>query len=186
MKKMLKLPLFLGICGTTCAAILAGVYSLTSPIIASNEEKKANINYYEMFADYGNSSTLTISKDETVTSSLIDAGVTVKAKVTGGSLNEPGYAYTCTTSGFAGKITFQIAFAEGKYLSFKCISHQESKPVAIENMNTYIKDLSAEEMLSTNTKYVDSTSGASVTGKALSGIIDKCASDYNDSRKENQ
>lgn len=183
MKKIVKLPLFLGICGATCAAILAGVYAFTNPIIAKNEEKKANLNYYEMFADYGNSSNLTIDKNEAISSTLSDAGVSVKAKITGGTLTEAGYAYTCTTKGFAGNVTFQISFAEGKYLSFKVISHQESKPVAIENMNTYIKDLSADEMLSTNSKYTDGTSGASVTGKALSSVIDKCALDYTSSRK---
>ena len=33
MNKMIKLPLFLGICGAACAGVLAGVNALTSPII---------------------------------------------------------------------------------------------------------------------------------------------------------
>ena len=41
MNKMIKLPLFLGICGAACGAILAGVYAFTNPIIEETAAKKA-------------------------------------------------------------------------------------------------------------------------------------------------
>ena len=42
MNKLVKLPLFLGAVGCICGGVLAAVNFITEPVIAANEEKKAN------------------------------------------------------------------------------------------------------------------------------------------------
>ena len=53
MNKLVKLPLFLGICGGVCAAVLAGVNALTSPIIEKAKADKANAAYISMYNEFG-------------------------------------------------------------------------------------------------------------------------------------
>ena len=53
MNKMLKLPLFLGVCGTVCAGLLAGVYALTNPIVQKAKAEKANAAYISMYSEFG-------------------------------------------------------------------------------------------------------------------------------------
>lgn len=183
MNKLIKLPLFLGVCGGVCAGILAGVYAFTNPIILENAEKKANQAYYDTFKEFGNENTLVIDKTLSISDNLKNLGVVTKASVTTTGLN--GMVYSCEVVGSATAggniISFQLAFANGKYYHYTNISNSETPTYGgsiINNMNSYINGLDASTPLSSVQSYIDAISGSTQTGKALSNTIDACAADY--------
>ena len=53
MNKMIKLPLFLGVCGAACAVILAGLYQVTQPIIDKTKAENAAMAYLSMYEELG-------------------------------------------------------------------------------------------------------------------------------------
>ena len=173
MNKMIKLPLFLGICGAACAGILAGVYSFTNPIIVRNAEKVANAAIYSTFANYGNEDTLVVETQD-ISNDLIAVGVSSKKKVTGGSLTD-GMVYKCETvqKGYAGKITFQLAFANGKILSYTDIANSGTKEL--------IGRLSNGEILAGSNAAgysFEIVAGETYTSSALKSAIDVIVADY--------
>lgn len=173
MNKMIKLPLFLGVCGAACAGILAGVYALTNPIVQRNAEKIANAAIYATFSTYGDENSLTVETKE-LTDDLIAVGVLSKKKVTGSGLTD-GMVYNVTTTkkGYAGTISFQLAFAEGKFLSYTNIANSETKEL--------IGRLSNGEILSGTAAAGYSfavVSGETFTSNALKSAIDVIVADY--------
>lgn len=172
MNKMVKLPLFLGICGGVCAGILAGVYAFTNPIITKNTEKAAYQAIYQAFAEFGNEDTLSVSKPMTLSSELKNAGVYNKQSVTGGSLND-GMVYACTTTtkGYGGVISFQVTFANGKFLAYTDLGNSETKSM-IGNMNNIVSGSDASGYA------LAIVSGETFTSKALKSAIDVIAADY--------
>ena len=110
MNKLVKLPLFLGAVGCICGGVLAAVNFITEPVIAANEEKKANAAFYEHFSNFSKKNVVTV-KDE-----LASAGITQKFYCFDESLTFIGTVYECSVVGFAGKntpIKFTVSFANG-------------------------------------------------------------------------
>ena len=110
MNKLVKLPLFLGICGAACAGVLAGVNALTAPIIEQAKLDAANAAYIETYKEYGvTSDHITIEEVEIYAANCTTRALIVNDKV-------KGVAYTCSAKGYGGTISFQVAFANGTYL----------------------------------------------------------------------
>ena len=161
MNKMIKLPLFLGICGAACGAILAGVYAFTNPIIEENAAKKAAESYVSMYKAYGvTTADVVVEGSVSLSDSLFNVGCESRAIVE----KAKGVAYTCNVTGYAGTISFQVAFAEGNYggaLITKIASAFAGKPSA-EKAPTEIYDYT----------------GSSFTGRPISAAIEACRQDY--------
>lgn len=173
MNKLVKLPLFLGICGAACAGVLAGVYAFTNPIIEENTAKAAAQSYLSLYAKYSASETDIVVEDAiTLSDELFNAGCENRAIVA----KAKGVAYTCSYSGYAGKVKFQIAFAEGKYLGFNAITSNESNQgaTAISSMPGLINGKEA----STSLLGEAVLNAASYTGVPLANIIEVCRTDY--------
>ena len=123
MNKIVKLPLFLGIAGAACAGILAGVYSFTQPIVEKTQAEAAAKAYVSMYAEYGvELSDVAVENAVTLSDELFNAGCTGRAIVE----KAKGVAYTCNVTGYAGTISFQVAFAEGNYIGYTNLANNET------------------------------------------------------------
>lgn len=183
MNKLLKLPLFLAICGAACAGILAGVHAWTQPIISANADRKAKEAYYEAFAGVEGleDTSKLLFPDREISDTLKNKGVSAKVAVEYDG-QEVGMVYTCKASGgFGGDINFQIAFYKGKYFKYTDLGHSETPTyggVVISNMNQYIDGVDASSDYTKNTDYNNFITGRSTTAKAISNVILSCAADY--------
>ncbi len=112
MNKMVKLPLFLSVCGVTCATILAGVFTLTHPIIEKTKQENAAKSYVFLYQDYDvNASDIVVEDTTALSDSLFNIGCSSRAIV----IKAKGIAYTCRVSGYSStSIVFQVAFSYGK------------------------------------------------------------------------
>ena len=82
MNKILKLPLFLGIAGAACATVLAGVYSITNPIVQKNQAEAAAKAYVSMYSAYGVELSDVVVEDAiTLSDDLYNAGCSGRAIV---------------------------------------------------------------------------------------------------------
>lgn len=175
MNKMIKLPLFLGICGAACAGILAGINSFTAPVIEQAKIDKANAAYISMYSSFGVTSEHITVED----ADLYEAGCTTKAIIVND--NVKGIAYTCSAKGYAGTISFQVAFANGQYLAYTDLGHGETDGFGkdvIDNFTNLIKGISSDTKLMDNSSYTSAIAGKSITGKALAKAIEVCRADY--------
>lgn len=173
MNKLVKLPLFLGICGAACAGILAGVYSITNPIVEENAAKAAAQSYLDLYKNYSVVEEDIVVEDAMLLSdALFNAGCENRAIVA----KAKGVAYTCSFSGYGGTVKFQIAFAEGKYLGFNAIKSNESNQgkTAIDSMPSLVSGKDANTSL-LEEKVINA---ASYTGVPMANIIEVCRTDY--------
>ena len=175
MNKMIKLPLFLGICGAACAGILAGVNALTAPIIEQAKIDAANAAYIETYKEFGvTSDHIKIEEVEIYAANCTTRAVIVNDKV-------KGVAYTCSAKGYGGTISFQVAFANGKYLGYTDLGNSETPSyggVVIGKMSSLINGIDANESLLNNSGYASAIAGQSITGKAIANAVDACRTDY--------
>ena len=173
MNKLVKLPLFLGIVGASCGAVLAGLYAWTNPIIEENTAKAAAQSYLEIYKKYSVlEGDIVVENAITLSDELFNAGCENRAIVN----KAKGVAYTCSFNGYGGQVKFQIAFAEGKYLGFKALVNKESNQgaAAISGMPGIINGKDAETSL-LDEKLLNA---ASYTGVPLANIIEVCRNDY--------
>lgn len=175
MNKLVKLPLFLGICGAACAGVLAGVNALTAPIIEQAKIDAANAAYIETYKEFGvTSDHITIEEVEIYAANCTTRAVIVNDKV-------KGVAYTCSAKGYGGTISFQVAFANGQYLGYTDLGNSETPSyggVVIGKMTSLIKGIDANESLLNNSGYTGAISGQSITGKAIANAVEACRVDY--------
>ena len=183
MNKLVKLPLFLGITGASCALLLTGVYYLTNPIITNNQLTKENKAYIDLFNDYDSSFNIVGNdlKDEDISESLYNNGVrTIKV------INKvKGKAYKCEGSGRNGTISFIVAFANNKVIGYSNITNSEDAGYGkelIENKipSLFNKGIDASKEVLTKLDYT----GATITGNAISKVIEVCRMDYLNYLKE--
>ena len=174
MNKLVKLPLFLGICGAACAGVLAGVNAITAPIIEQAKIDAANASYIELFKDFG----VTSDHIDVQEATLAEAGCTTKAIIVNDSVK--GVAYTCSVKGYTGpgSINFQIGFANGKYHGYVDLGNTESKTGIIPLINNTIKGIDANEALMSNAKYQAAYAGTTVSAKAIAAAVEVCRADY--------
>jgi len=123
MNKMAKLPIFLGCVGAVCSAALALVNSFTAPKIANDAAEAKALAYKTVLAsaNYKNVEVTPIS-DIDISDELYNAGCKGFGKVD--SIKACVYDFEAT--GYGGKFTFQVAFAEGKYIGFSNLSNTET------------------------------------------------------------
>ena len=174
MNKLVKLPLFLGICGGACAGVLAGVNAITSPIIENAKLEKANAAYMEMYKEFN------VAAADITTQEVEDIqGCSVKAFVD--NANVKGIAYTCQVKGYGGTVSFQIAFANGKYLGYTDLGNSETDgygKAVIAKIGETIGQVDANTSLDNVDAYSALITGKSITGKALKSQIELCRADY--------
>lgn len=179
MNKMLKLPLFLGACGLSCAGLLSGVHALTKGEIQEYKDNKIKEEYVAIFKNNGYNvvkEDLAIKSSLEVSDELYNVGCSGKAIVE--EIN--GVAYTCKVSGYAGAVEFQVAFANGEYLGYTSISHSETSGYGkdlIDGMTKLLKGLNLADSLF-STSYADAIKGKSKTGKPVGEAIEACRADY--------
>ena len=175
MNKIIKLPLFLGICGAACAGILAGVYSFTQPIVQKAQEEAAARAYVSMYTEYSvELSDVKVEGAVTLSDELYNAGCTGRAIVE----KAKGVAYTCQVTGFGGAIKFQVAFAEGKYLGYTNLANSETPSyggVLIEKIATLF---GTKPSADNNALTSDIYSGSSRTGAPIASAVEVCRVDY--------
>lgn len=175
MNKLVKLPLFLGICGAACAGVLAGVNALTAPIIEQAKLDAANAAYIETYKEYGvTSDHITIEEVEIYAANCTTRALIVNDKV-------KGVAYTCSAKGYGGTISFQVAFANGTYLGYTDLGNSETPSYGgkiISSMTSIIKGIDANEALLNNSKFTGAIAGQSITGKAIANAVEACRADY--------
>ena len=183
MNKLVKLPLFLGITGASCALLLTGVYYLTNPIIINNQLTKENKAYIDLFNDYDSSFNIAGNdlKDEDISESLYNNGVrTIKV------INKvKGKAYKCEGSGRNGTISFIVAFSNNKVIGYSNITNSEDAGYGKELLENKIpslfnKGIDASKEVLTKLDYT----GATITGNAISKVIEACRIDYLNYLKE--
>ena len=183
MNKLVKLPLFLGITGASCALLLTGVYYLTNPIIINNQLTKENKAYIDLFNDYDSSFNIEGNdlKDEDISEILYNNGVrTIKV------INKvKGKAYKCEGSGRNGTISFIVAFSNNKVIGYSNITNSEDAGYGKELLENKIpslfnKGIDASKEVLTKLDYT----GATITGNAISKVIEACRIDYLNYLKE--
>ena len=183
MNKLVKLPLFLGITGASCALLLTGVYYLTNPIIINNQLTKENKAYIDLFNDYDSSFNIEGNdlKDEDISDSLYNNGVrTIKV------INKvKGKAYKCESNGRNGTISFIVAFSNNKVIGYSNITNSEDAGYGKELLENKIpslfnKGIDASKEVLSKTDYT----GATITGNAISKVIEVCRIDYLNYLKE--
>lgn len=183
MNKLVKLPLFLGITGASCALLLTGVYYLTNPIIINNQLSKENKAYIDLFNDYDSSYDVVNNdlKDESVSDTLYNNGIrTIKVikKV-------KGKAYKCETNGRNGTISFIVAFSNNKVIGYSNITNSEDAGYGKELLENKIpslfnKGIDIDKEILNKSDYT----GATITGSAISKVIEVCRVDYQNYLKE--
>ena len=180
MNKLAKLPIFLGVVGACCAGVLAGINAITNPIIKQNEANKKAQAYLGVFNNAGYtieaSDIVTVTSEE-LSDDLYNHGCTGKAVVA----KAKGVVYDFSATGYGGAFTFQLAFADGKYLGYTDISNNETggygKSV-ISGFDGAVKGQSAENELLDIAAYSTLISGRSITGKAIASAASYARADY--------
>ena len=182
MNKLVKLPLFLGICGAACAGVLAGVYAFTNPIVEANTAKAAAESYVSMYSAYGvTTEDVKVEQAITLSDELFNVGCSSRAIVEKAN----GIAYTCSVSGFNGTISFQVAFAEGSYIAYTDLGQNETGGYG-DSLIDHIIKLFKQKPSADNkpgdlydyTVTTDAYSKCTFTGKPISDAIEACRQDY--------
>ena len=175
MNKMIKLPIFLGICGAACGAILAGVYAFTNPIIEETAAKKAAESYVNMYKAYGVSTAdVVVEGSVTLSDSLFNVGCESRAIVE----KAKGVAYTCNVTGYAGPISFQVAFAEGNYIGYTNLANNETGNYGGALINKIISAFAGKPSAEKAPTEIYDYTGSSYTGRPISAAIEACRQDY--------
>jgi len=175
MNKMIKLPLFLGICGAACGGLLAGVYAITNPILEANAAKAAAESYVSMYKAYGVTSADVVVEDSVALSeSLFNAGCESRAIVEKAN----GVAYTCKVSGYAGTISFQVAFAEGNYIGYTNLANNETGSYGGALITKIASAFAGKPSADKAPTEIYDYTGSSFTGKPISAAIEACRQDY--------
>lgn len=175
MNKIVKLPLFLGICGAACAGVLAGVYAFTQPIVERTQAEAAAKAYVSMYSEYGVELSDVVVEDAVILSDdLFNAGCTGRAIVE----KADGVAYTCEVTGFGGSVKFQVAFAEGKYIGYTNLANSETPSYGGKLIEKIIGLFGAKPSADTNALTPDVYSGTTVTGAPVASAIEVCRLDY--------
>ena len=175
MNKMIKLPLFLGICGAACGAILAGVYAFTNPIIEEAAAKKAAESYVSMYKAYGVSiEEVKVETSIELSDALFNVGCESRAIVE----KAKGVAYTCNVSGYAGTISFQVAFAEGNYIGYTNLANNETGNYGGALINKIASAFSSKPSAEKTPTDIYDYTGSSYTGRPITSAIEACRQDY--------
>jgi Na+-translocating ferredoxin:NAD+ oxidoreductase RnfG subunit len=119
MKNYLKIASVLSLIALVCAAIIASVYMLTSPIIASNSVKAELEVRQAIFPDYD------LEKSEEI--EVDNANILSKILAKDAAGKELGYLYTVSQSNEYGNITLMVAIdTKGNVLQVEFLKNEQS------------------------------------------------------------
>ena len=171
MNKFVKLPLFLGICGSICAGVLAVVNGITAPEIAQRLENEKNANYLELMSI----TSADKYKDGKVSDDLKTKNVTaIKEIYVGEEL--VGVVYDGSINDGWSQWNVQLGIKDGKYTGFK---YSSSKPDAKGStfMTAFTNAVPGKDV---NPDASDLVSGSSSpdTIPAMRSFVSACAADY--------
>ena len=183
MNKFVKLPLFLGVVGGICTALLATTYIVTIDAITTRENNLKLEGYFKAFGLDINSGANADKK--TVSDELISKGITVKVVVSKDG-SDLGTVYDGKVDGRNGSISFQVSFADGKYNSFTVVGgHSENKGYAgadiLDVLGTKLNGIEATKFTDAAEFYNNSdfiSGGTAVSTKNLFPAIVAAAADY--------
>lgn len=195
MNKFVKLPLFLGVVGGICTAVLATTYAITNPEFEKREAERKNAAFKDILIGFG----LT---DE---DGNVKAGVETVEFIIGAEdsnfelstkLSSVGYSrkvmisqddtvvgafYEGKADGFGGEdsINFQLSFKEDKCYSFVCLSNGESGPGIpyLEKIPELVKDKPVSYFTAAALD-ADLGGGATYTRDGIVPAIVAAATDY--------
>ena len=190
MKKTLKLPLFLAAVCLISTGVLAVVNEITAPIIATVELEKKNAGYLDILGleSLANHDIATVATEDALKSKGILQKTTVTEKSSG---NVYGIVYDATVGGYAGPMSFQVGFKDGKYAGFNNVSNTETASyggIIIADLDGLIEGLDATS--ETSALYAEvkgnyagkSETWSNITVNALLNAFKLAANDYLASR----
>lgn len=194
MNKFLKLPLFLGVVGGLCTAVLATTYAITNEEFLKREAERKNAAFKDILIGFGLTDAdgsikagvetieyIVDAEDSNfeLSSKLSKVGITRKVSI---SFNEEvvGAFFEGSVIGFNKDvpIAFQLSFKEDKCYEFSC-THTESGP-GVGFMDK-IPDLVKDKELSYFTSAAFDTdlgAGATYSKSGIMPAIVAAASDY--------
>ena len=162
-KYVARLALTLLIITSVVAAALAGVNSVTAPVIAEANAAKTQAAVEAVLPGGG----------DAIAVPAVDVGVAVSEVYQG----ENGYAVKVAPSGFGGAIEMMVGVDnDGKVLGISIIKHAETprlgavaaaKGSAGENFRNSFAGLSGEVAVSKDGGQADTISGATITSRAV-------------------
>lgn len=189
MNKFLKLPLFLGVVGGICTAVLATTYAITNPIKVAKENEAKNKAFEAILVDFGlTTSTAKITdyvlepgdSEQQLPSELSSKGLTRKVIINNTSDVLVGGFYEGTVTGYGGDIKFQLSFKEAKCHSFVCLSNSETPGFGADLLAKIPSLIEGKDVtyLTQSALDTDFGSGCTVTETYLVPAIAAAASDY--------
>lgn len=195
MNKFVKLPLFLGVVGGICTAVLATTYAITNPEYEKREAERKNAAFKDILIGFGlvdsdgsvkagvETVEYTIGSEDAnyeLVSKLSSVGYSRKVlisqdeKVVGAFYEGSAFGFNSSTP-----INFQLSFKEDKCYSFVCLSNSESGPgpAYLEKIPELVKDKPVS-YFTASALDSDLGSGATYTRNAVVPAIVAAASDY--------
>ncbi|MDY6826188.1 MAG: FMN-binding protein [Bacillota bacterium] len=162
MRNILRLSLTLVVVGVVSAALLTGMYNLTTPIIAERKEAEYRESLNCCFPDFDTFETVEIEEDKF--DLLYDEN---------GDLI--GIMATAVQQGYDGDITYNLAFdGEGKIIDIIIISHTETpgvgEVITTDDFQQQFMGKSYEDPLTAG-EDVDTVSGATISTSSMIGSI---------------
>ena len=166
-KYVARLALTLLIITSVVAAALAGVNSVTAPVIAASNAAKTQAAVEAVLPGGG----------DAIAVPAVDVGVVVSEVYQG----ENGYAVKVAPSGFGGAIEMMVGVGnDGKVLGISIIKHAETpslgavaaaKGSAGESFRSSFEGLSGEVQVSKDGGEADTISGATITSRAVASGV---------------
>ena len=189
MNKFVKLPLFLGVVGGICTAVLATTYAITNPIKVAKELEAKNKAFEAILTDFGlTASTAKItdyviepaSGEELIPAALSSKGISRKVVINNVEDQLVGAFYEGTAAGYGGDIKYQLSFKDSVCHSFVCLSNSETPGFGADllaNLPSILKGQEVAELAKLNLS-ADFVAGCTVTSTYLVPAIAAAASDY--------
>ena len=164
MKKALYLALFLALTSALAGAVLAGVNSITAPIINERSIAKVKTTLQEFFPQATEFAELKFDDASGLIVNVYEAKGT-------------GYAYNVKVQGYKDVITFVVAFAnDGKIVGFKVTAINDTPGIG---QRVKEKEFSDGVIGKTSTSAIATLSGATVSSSAVVKGINAAKAHFN-------
>lgn len=174
MKGYLKISAILGAIALVCAAILAALNMLTSPIIAKNDEEKETKTIQAIYSDYDSEKSVSESIDG------LDSRITKKVTAKDSSDEVLGTLYTVSGKNAYGVITLMVAISKNN--TVYQVEFLENGQSFAGTVNSHVKSSyrsSKEEVYELNPYSTDeAASVGELTEKEVNDIDVKCGATY--------
>ena len=174
MKGYFKISLVLASIALVCAAILAALNMLTSPIIEKNDKKKETETIQAIYETYDE------SKSEVASTDGANSAITKKIIAKDSSAKVLGTLYTVTGKNAYGTITLMVAIAENK--TVYQVEFLENGQSFASTVKSHVKSSypSSEDKVYELNPYSDNETAKvdPLSGDDVNGIDVKCGATY--------